>query len=90
MTIENKPEDRLEDLGLVLPDPKPPLGAYVPYLERDGLVFISGQGPVLPAAVRFAAGWATGWTLKTGTRRATFGTEYSCQIARLSAATGKN
>ena len=43
MTIESK----LEDLGLVLPDPKPPLGAYVPYLERDGLVFISGQGPVL-------------------------------------------
>ncbi|MAI52116.1 MAG: hypothetical protein CML80_04370 [Rhodobiaceae bacterium] len=43
MTIENK----LEDLGLVLPDPKPPLGAYVPYLERDGLVFISGQGPAL-------------------------------------------
>ena len=43
MTIENK----LEDLGLVLPDPKPPLGAYVPYLEHEGLVFISGQGPVL-------------------------------------------
>ena len=61
MTIEKK----LEDLGLVLPDPKPPLGAYVPYLERDGLVFISGQGPVPPAAVRYAAGWVTGWTLKT-------------------------
>ena len=43
MTIEKK----LEDLGLVLPDLKPPLGAYVPYHEHAGLVFISGQGPVL-------------------------------------------
>lgn len=40
-------ERKLEDLGLVLPDPKPPLGAYVPYLSHERLIFISGQGPVL-------------------------------------------
>ena len=40
-------ERKLEDLGLVLPGPKPPLGAYVPYLSHERLIFISGQGPVL-------------------------------------------
>ena len=66
MTIENK----LEDLGLVLPDPKPPLGAYVPYLERDGLVFISGQGPALAGGGTICGRLGDGLGLEDGARAA--------------------
>ena len=66
MTIENK----LKDLGLVLPDPKPPLGAYVPYLERDGLVFISGQGPVLAGSGAICGRLGDGLDLEDGARAA--------------------
>ena len=66
MTIENK----LEDLGLVLPDLKPPLGAYVPYLERDGLVFISGQGPVLAGGSSICGRLGDGLDIEDGARAA--------------------
>ena len=66
MTIENK----LEDLGLVLPDPKPPLGAYVPYLERDGLVFISGQGPALAGGGAIFGRLGDGLDIEDGARAA--------------------
>ena len=66
MTIENK----LEDLGLVLPDQKPPLGAYVPYLERDGLVFISCQGPVLAGGGAICGRLGDGLDIEDGARAA--------------------
>ena len=66
MTIENK----LEDLGLVLPDPKTPLGAYVPYLEREGLVFISGQGPVLTGGGSICGKLGDGLDIEDGARAA--------------------
>ena len=66
MTIENK----LEDLGLVLPDPKPPLGAYVPYLDYEGLVFISGQGPVLAGGSSICGRLGDGLDIEDGARAA--------------------
>ena len=66
MTIERK----LEDLGLVLPDAKPPLGAYVPYLVRDGLVFISGQGPVLAGGGAICGRRGDGLDIEDGARAA--------------------
>ena len=39
-------EARLRELNLVLPDPPKPLGAYVPAVEVDGLLFLSGMLPV--------------------------------------------
>ena len=41
-----KPEDRLQELNLVLPSPPNPLGAYVPAVEAGGLLFVSGMLPV--------------------------------------------
>ncbi len=41
-----KPEERLRELNLVLPEPPMPLGAYVPAAEAAGLLFISGMLPV--------------------------------------------
>lgn len=40
------PEARLHALGLTLPDPPLPLGAYVPAVEAGGLLFVSGMLPV--------------------------------------------
>src|SRR3989338_9193541 len=39
-------EDRLKKLGLALPAAPAPVGAYVPYVEARGLLFISGQIPL--------------------------------------------
>ncbi|HVS68119.1 MAG TPA: RidA family protein [Mycobacteriales bacterium] len=40
-------EDRLADLGLTLPAVAAPLAAYVPTVESDGLVWMSGQLPLV-------------------------------------------
>jgi enamine deaminase RidA (YjgF/YER057c/UK114 family) len=40
------PEEKLAELGMILPTPVPPVAAYVPAVRTGKLVFISGQGPV--------------------------------------------
>ena len=39
---------RLAELGIELPQPFPQAGTYVPAVQLEGLVFLSGQGPVRP------------------------------------------
>ncbi|MGB7394488.1 MAG: RidA family protein [Pricia sp.] len=39
---------RIEALGLELPPAPPPLGLYKPVLVIDNMLYISGQGPLLP------------------------------------------
>lgn len=41
-------DERLTELGIVLPTPFPPAGAYVAALRAGDLVFLSGAGPVRP------------------------------------------
>jgi enamine deaminase RidA (YjgF/YER057c/UK114 family) len=36
-------EDRLAELGITLPQPAAPVASYVPAVEQDGLLHISGQ-----------------------------------------------
>jgi len=43
MTEVNK---RLQELGVKLPDPPDPLGAYVPAIVSGNLLFVSGQLPL--------------------------------------------
>lgn len=40
------PENRLEELGIELPAPSDPAGAYVNALTAGDLVFVAGHGPV--------------------------------------------
>lgn len=40
------PEQRLEELGLLMPPPPAPMAAYVPAVRTGDLVFVSGQGPL--------------------------------------------
>ena len=39
-------QSRLDDLGIVLPEPVTPLAAYVGFVRHGDLVFVSGQVPV--------------------------------------------
>jgi enamine deaminase RidA (YjgF/YER057c/UK114 family) len=41
------PEQRLEELGIQLPDPVRPLAAYVPTVRTGNLVYVSGQVPMV-------------------------------------------
>jgi enamine deaminase RidA (YjgF/YER057c/UK114 family) len=40
------PEQRLEALGITLPPPPKPLGAYVPWVRSGSLLYVSGQLPI--------------------------------------------
>ncbi|MBL8653342.1 MAG: RidA family protein, partial [Alphaproteobacteria bacterium] len=42
------PAERLRKLGIVLPAPPPPIANFVPCVQEGTLLFLSGQGPVLP------------------------------------------
>ena len=39
-------EEKLESLGIKLPDPPTPAGSYVPVIKTGNLLFISGQIPM--------------------------------------------
>ena len=41
-----KAEDRLKELGIEIPEVQAPLGAYVPAVISEQLIFISGQLPM--------------------------------------------
>lgn len=36
-------EAKLAELGLTLPEPNPPVAAYIPVVEAGGMAFVSGQ-----------------------------------------------
>ncbi|MDA2806837.1 RidA family protein [Nocardiopsis suaedae] len=44
------PEERLEELGLALPEVVAPLASYVPAVRSGGHVYISGQVPMVDGA----------------------------------------
>jgi len=46
-------EQRLKDLGISLPRPATPLGAYVEAVQSGSLLFLSGTLPAEAGSVRF-------------------------------------
>jgi len=48
-------ESNLEQHGIVLPDAPPPVGNYVPAVVHNGILYLSGQGPLLESG-KFALG----------------------------------
>ena len=68
MTIEQ----RLQQLGISLPDPPRPVAAYVPTRLAGSLLFISGQGPVEAGEVRFAGKVGQDVSLEEGAQAARF------------------
>lgn len=49
------PEERLRELAIVLPTAPAPVGNFLPVRREGGLLFLSGQGPLLPCG-RLATG----------------------------------
>ena len=47
----NTPEDRIQELGLTLPDVVPPVAAYVPAVRSGQHVFTAGQLPMREGAL---------------------------------------
>ncbi len=73
-------EDRLRELGIVLPTAPPAVGAYLPWVRTGNLVFTSGQLP-----------WRDGklvYTGKLGDPGAELTIEQGYQAARLCAING--
>jgi enamine deaminase RidA (YjgF/YER057c/UK114 family) len=46
-------ERRLQDLGIVLPDPPHPLGAYVEAVQSGNLLFLSGMLPIKDGKLQY-------------------------------------
>jgi len=44
--MEHKPEQRIVELGLILPPAPKPVGVYKPVLVVDKFLYVSGQGPL--------------------------------------------
>jgi len=49
--MHENPQARLTELGLVLPEVSPPKGAYIPAVRSGGLVYVSGQVPMVDGEV---------------------------------------
>jgi enamine deaminase RidA (YjgF/YER057c/UK114 family) len=45
------PEQRLEELGIVLPEPVGALAAYVPTVRSGSMVYVSGQVPIVDGKI---------------------------------------
>ncbi|MBE0465937.1 MAG: RidA family protein [Candidatus Desulforudis sp.] len=67
-------EERIKAMGLSVPVPPKPVAAYVPGVETGGLVFTSGQLPVVDGALLFR-----------GRVGAEISPEEGCEAARLCA-----
>ncbi|MFO1127892.1 MAG: RidA family protein [Rhodospirillales bacterium] len=46
-------EERFQQLGIRLPTPAPPAGAYVPWVLVDPLLFVAGQLPMWNGELRY-------------------------------------
>ena len=57
---------RLAQLGLDLPAPARPVGAYVPFVIADRLIFVSGQLCMWEGQVRYSGRVGTDITLEDG------------------------
>jgi enamine deaminase RidA (YjgF/YER057c/UK114 family) len=47
------PEDRIEELGIALPEAARPLAAYVPTVRAGNMVYVSGQVPMVEGKIAY-------------------------------------
>ena len=60
----------LDRLGLILPEAKAPLGAYVPYAQTGNLLMVSGQGPIGASGALVTGRLGDGLEIEDGARAA--------------------
>ncbi|HEV2271261.1 MAG TPA: RidA family protein [Steroidobacteraceae bacterium] len=64
------PEQRLKELGISLPPPPKPLGAYVESLQTGSLLFLSGTLPVEAGKPKYVGRIGDGLSVEDGRRAA--------------------
>lgn len=67
-------EQRLEDLGIVLPPPPTPFGAYVEAAQIGNLLYLSGMLPVIDRKPQFLGRVGAEMTVEEGRRAAEIAT----------------
>jgi len=81
------PEERLEQLGITLPEPPEAVAAYVPWIRTGHLVVTSGQLPFRDGRVAYAGKLGVDLTDEEGYRAARLSAVNA--MAQLKAATGE-
>lgn len=66
----NSIEEKLKNLGIVLPTPMKPVGNYVPWVKSGNMVYISGQGAVVEGKVQYPGKLGDTVSLDEGTQSA--------------------
>ncbi len=64
--ISDGPSSRLSELGIVLPAPPAPLGAYVESSDTGNLLFLSGTLPVVNGKLAIAGRLGANLSVKEG------------------------
>ena len=59
-------ESKLQELGIILPAPMPPIATYVPFVRSGDLVFVSGQIPAADGKVAFTGKVSDGVSIEQG------------------------
>ena len=78
--------DRLNELGITLPDAPAPAANYVPYVQTGKLLFISGQVPMVNGAIEVTGKVGADVSIETAQQQARI-----CAVnilAQINAATG--
>jgi len=65
-------EERLRELGIVLPEPPEPVAAYIPWVVAGGFIFVSGQIPSRDGGLPRTGHVGAELTLEEGTEEARF------------------
>ncbi len=68
--MTNTTEQRLAELGIDLPKPRPPAANYTPYVITGDLVFISGQVPAGPRGLEWRGKCGAAYTVAEGRQAA--------------------
>ena len=63
-------EENIKQLGIEIPDMPSPLANYVPYKVSDGIVYVSGQGPVKNGELAFKGKVGEDITIEDGIKAA--------------------
>ena len=48
------PEEKVKELGLEIPEMQPPVASYVPGVKSKGMLYLSGQIPVVDGDIKLA------------------------------------
>ena len=60
------PQQRLNSIGLTLPPPPSPIGAYVPGVKSQDQIIISGQLPITDGKIQFSGTLGLDMTVEDG------------------------